>query len=192
MAILDLYPWLFVPAIFFARIVDVSMGTFRSIVAFRGFPAVAAAVGFVEILIWVAASSQVFRQMNAWPLMFAYAGGFAAGNFIGVQLESKIAFGRELLRIIPTAGSNAIEEHLAAIGYSAVALDCHIDGKPSKVLLVTLDRRKSAEVLAAIREVDPGALYTVSDVKSLPSPGQGIAQRRPFSVLRWQFLTKRK
>jgi len=192
MSILDIYPWLFVPAIFFARIVDVSMGTFRSIVAFRGFPAVAAAVGFVEILIWVAASSQVFRQINAWPLMFAYAGGFAAGNFLGIQLESKIAFGRELLRIIPTAGSNAIVEHLSALGHSVVALDCHIDGRPSKVLLVTLDRRRSSDVLAAVREVDPGALYTVSDVKSLPSSGQGVTRRRPFSVFRWQSLPKRK
>jgi len=192
MGFLDLYPWLFAPAIFFARIVDVSMGTFRAIVAFRGFPAVAATVGFIEILIWVAASSQVFRQVDAWPLMLAYAGGFAAGNFIGIRLESRIAFGRELVRIIPAGGSKAIAEHLSRNRFSVVSLDCHIDGRPSEVLLVTLDRRQTPGLLRAVREIDPGALYTVSDVKPLPEPGSAIRRRSPLALFGGLLPAKRK
>ena len=36
MVFLDSYPYLLAPAIFFARVIDVSLGTFRSIVVFRG------------------------------------------------------------------------------------------------------------------------------------------------------------
>jgi hypothetical protein len=73
-----------------------------------------------------------------------------------------------------------------------VALDCHIDGRVSKVLLVTLDRRKTAVVLAAVRDIDEGALYTVSDVKSLPAAGKPVQQRSPLKAFRWFFLSKRK
>jgi len=66
---LNTYPWILAPAIFFARLLDVTLGTFRTIVVFRGYPALAAAIGFVEILIWVAAVSQVLREISDWPLV---------------------------------------------------------------------------------------------------------------------------
>lgn len=192
MEFLDLYPWLFAPAIFLARILDVSMGTFRTIVVFRGYPATAAMLGFVEVLIWVAASSQVFSRENAWPLMLAYAGGFAAGNYVGIWLESRVAIGRELLRIIPTVGDGSVARRLADVGQSVVSLACHIDGRPSEVLLVTAGRRQSPDILAAVRAVDPRALYTITDVKSVPDEGRLPRRRWPLTASGWRVRGKRK
>ena len=192
MDLIGLSPWLFAPAIFFARVLDVSMGTFRTIVVFRGYPAMAALLGFLEVLVWVAASSQVFRQEDGWPLMFAYAGGFAAGNYVGVWLESRVAMGRELLRIIPSVGDGIVANRLAQIGNAIVSLDCHVNGKPAEVLLVTADRRQSPELLAAVREVDPDALYTITDVKSVPDGTRPMRRRWPLTASGWRARGKRK
>jgi len=192
MEFLDVYPWLLMPAIFLARVLDVSMGTFRTIVVFRGYPALAAMIGFAEILIWVAASSQVFRQVNAWPLTVAYAGGFAAGNYLGIWLESKVAMGRELLRIIASGGDGRLAERLAQCGQQVVSLTCELDGEAAEVLLVTAERRRTTELLAAVQEVDPDALYTVSDVKSLSPSGPTLPRRWPLVPSGWRVRGKRK
>jgi uncharacterized protein YebE (UPF0316 family) len=189
---LNTYPWILAPAIFFARLLDVTLGTFRTIVVFRGYPALAAAIGFVEILIWIAAVSQVLREISDWPLMIAYAGGFSCGNYLGVWLESKIAIGKELVRIISHRCDGSLAQELGAAGHRVVSLSCEMDDLPADVLLVTSDRRRTARLLAAIRDIDPDAEYTVSDIKSLRN-GEAVAPRRwPLVPSGWRTRGKRK
>ncbi len=57
-------PWLLAIAIFAARVGDVSLGTVRTIVVFRGYKFLAAAIGFFEILLWVAAAGQVLTNLD--------------------------------------------------------------------------------------------------------------------------------
>ncbi len=44
------YPYLLAPLIFFARVADVSLGTFRTIVVFRGHKFLASFIGFLKLL----------------------------------------------------------------------------------------------------------------------------------------------
>ena len=94
------YPYLLAPLIFFARVADVSLGTFRTIVIFRGHKFLASFIGFFEIIIWLVAAAQVLTNIDQWYLALAYAGGFAVGNFIGMSIESHFAIGDELIRCI--------------------------------------------------------------------------------------------
>lgn len=189
--LLDQYPWLLTPAIFLLRVVDVSLGTFRSIVVFRGYPAVAALIGFVEVLIWVTAVGQVLRQMNAWPLVIAYAGGFACGNYIGVWLEAKAAMGHELLRIISLRRPGDLARRLREEGHQVVELDGEVEGRPAEVLLVTAGRRRMRELLRTVREADPEAVYTISDVKPVQG-GSSTPRRWPLVPAGWRIRGKRK
>lgn len=192
MEFLAAYPWLLVPVIFLARVLDVSLGTFRSIVVFRGFPAVAALIGFVEVLIWVTAASQVLKQVNAWPLTIAYAGGFACGNYLGVWLEAKVAMGRELIRIISHSPPGTIAAELAESGQRVVSLACSAAGRPAEVLLVTADRRQTPRLLAAVQAADPDAEYTITDIKSLRRPDSALPNRWPLIFSGWRVRGKRK
>ena len=190
-ALLDNYPYLLAPAIFLLRIVDVSLGTFRSIVVFRGFPAVAAAIGFVEVLIWVTAVSQVLRQVDAWPLMIAYAGGFACGNYIGIWLEAKAAMGHELLRIISFREKGHLAQRLRREGHEVVELAGAFEGRPAEVLLVTAGRRRTRELLRTVRDQDPEAIYSVSDLKRVEVESDA-ARRWPLVPSGWRIRGKRK
>lgn len=192
MVLLDSYPYLLAPAIFFARVIDVSLGTFRSIVVFRGYPALAAGIGFVEVLIWVAAAGQVLRQVDAWPLMLAYAGGFACGNYIGVWLEAKVAMGRELIRVISHAEPGTLARRLTGSAEQVLVLRGEMAGRPAEMVLVTADRRSTPALLAAVKAADPNAEYTITDVKSVRQPGLALPRRWPLIPTGWRVRGKRK
>lgn len=170
------YPLLLALGIFLARIADVSMGTVRILVGFRGYRLLAAAIGFCEAAIWVVAASKVIQHLDAWYLVVAYAGGFAAGNYLGLTLERRLAVGRELARIISYRPDAGLSQELTRRGWPVVELHgTRRNHEPVEVMYVVAARRRMPELLALVRQFDPEALYTITDVKSCHGEEPGIA-----------------
>ena len=166
MEFLDLPPAVTVLAVFLARVVDVSMGTVRTIMVFRGYRLLAALIGFFEVLIWLGAASQVIRNLDAWYLAFAYAGGFATGNIAGIWLESKLALGTQLVRAVSPDREIRLASLLRRDGYEVVELAGFGDDQtPVEVLLMVQPRRRTQHLLRTIQGLDPTAVCTISDVK---------------------------
>ncbi len=158
-------PVLLVFAVFLARVLDVSLGTLRTIFVFRGHKYIAALFGFVEILIWIVAVSQVIQNLDSWYLAVAYAGGFAVGNIVGVSLEHKLAIGSELVRAVSLDKSVELARRLRTEGYDVIELEGMNNEKPVGVLLVVEKRRRVPSLLKMIDQTDPDAYYTITDVK---------------------------
>ena len=170
------YPMLLALGIFLARIADVSMGTVRILVGFRGYRLLAAAIGFCEAAIWVVAASKVIQHLDAWYLVVAYAGGFASGNYLGLTLERRLAVGRELARIISYRPDAALAQELTRRGWPVVELHgTRRNHEPVEVMYVVAARRRMPELLALVRQFDPEALYTITDVKSCHGEEPGSA-----------------
>ncbi len=72
-----------------ARIIDVSLGTVRIILVSKGAKIIAPILGFFEVLIWLIAIGQVMQNLTNVMNYFAYAFGFAIGNYIGI-LKAKV------------------------------------------------------------------------------------------------------
>jgi len=167
-------------AIFIARVADVALGTVRTILIFRGHPKTAAFIGFFEILIWLLAAAQAIQNLDRWYLAIAYAAGFATGNYVGIWLESKLALGTELVRAISRDLTLDLAGRLRARGHAVIELAGNEDAaSPVEVLLIVERRRRVPDLLAEIREIDPSATITISDVKrqvrlSLPPDRPGI------------------
>lgn len=181
----QLSPWVLTLAIFLARILDVSLATLRMIVVIRGYRFVAAVLGFFEVLIWLVAVGQVIQNLDVWYLAVAYAGGFAAGNVVGIWLESKLAMGTELVRVVSERPDVALAGALRAEGYSVIEMGGRGDrDEPVEVLLIVDRRRRIPRALRLIRELDPDAFWTVTDVKRRVEdtyPGT----RRTFALPSW-------
>ena len=76
--------------IFLARVVDVSLGTIRTIVIVQGKTLVAFVLGFIEVLIWITIVSTVVHRITETPvLVLFYALGFATGNVVGIIMERR-------------------------------------------------------------------------------------------------------
>jgi uncharacterized protein YebE (UPF0316 family) len=181
-------PALLAIAIFLARILDVSLGTLRTIIVFRGYRLLAGAIGFVEVLIWVLAAGQVLRDLSAWYLVLAFAGGFATGNVVGMWIESKLAMGLELVRAISTDPEIRLASRLRDRGHGVLELNGHgDDGAPVEVLFVVERRRRVPGLVDFVRGTDPAAICTVSDVRQILTPNE-----LPRLRAAWFYRLKRK
>jgi uncharacterized protein YebE (UPF0316 family) len=193
-SIAELHPVIMTLAIFFARILDVSLGTVRTIVVFRGRRMLAALIGFFEIVIWVLAAGQVLKNLDAWYLIVAYAGGFGAGNYLGIWLESKLAIGREMVSAISFRPDGGLARQLRERGFRAIDVDADMGRGTSVDLVITVTRRRRVpELLQTILEADPEAQYSISDIKMVHEGfDPTMLGPRPGISGGWRSLMKRK
>ncbi len=156
--------------IFCARIVDVSIGTMRVIFITKGYRFLAPLCGFFEVLIWLIAVTQIIQNLSQPFYYVAYAGGFAAGNFVGMMIESRMALGIVLVRIITRDDAADLVEHLKLENYGVTAVDA--DGLFGKVkILFTVTKRAELDkVVALIQQFNPQAFYTIEDVRLVSEP----------------------
>ncbi len=190
LALVNEYPALLALAIFLARVCDVSLGTIRILVGFRGYRLLAACVGFCEAAIWVVAASRVIQHLDQWYLVVAYAAGFASGNFVGITLERRLGVGRELARIISWQAQTNLARALADLGYSVVELAGSRNATAVQVMYVVAGRRQMPELLRRVHELDPDALYTITDVKTCHGEDGAIAATAADSALALGFKRK--
>ena len=94
--------------IFCARLVDVSLSTLRILLISRGMKQVAPFVGFFEVMIWLFAISQAMKHLDHWFNYVAYAGGFAAGTWLGFFFENRLALGLQSVQIKGCLGPQSV------------------------------------------------------------------------------------
>ena len=112
--------------IFCARILDVSIGTLRILFLVRGRRAIAATLGFAEVMIYLTALGYVLgggREMSLLQ-MIVYCAGFSTGNFLGSFLEERLMNAYVVLEIImdKTPETKAMIEKIRSDGYGATVV----------------------------------------------------------------------
>jgi uncharacterized protein YebE (UPF0316 family) len=163
----EIQNWVILPLfIFLARLSDVTLGTLRIVFVSRGRKKIAPLLGFVEVLIWLAAIGQVMQNLNNFVCYIAWAGGFAMGNLAGIILEERIALGLLVVRIITAGHPGELSRKLHDQGFGVTRVDAHgINGRVD--LIFTIIRRKDFPLLEmTIRNTDSDAFYSVEDVRS--------------------------
>ncbi|MDD3052632.1 MAG: DUF2179 domain-containing protein [Candidatus Cloacimonetes bacterium] len=174
--------------IFLSRIVDVTLGTIRIIFVSKGLKYLAPMIGFFEVLIWLTAMSQIMQNLNSPINYIAYASGFAAGNFVGIYLENKLAVGVTLIRIITAKNADSLIGELVKKGYRVTHTSALANGVESEIIFMPVRRKEISTILALIEENNPNALYTIEDVRSiskrsLPVMSSADQQREDFSLI---------
>ena len=151
--------------IFLARVTDVSMGTVRLICVTRGHRLVAIVLGFFELLIWVFAVSSVFAHLDRWINIVAFAGGFAAGNALGMSIEARLALGVQTLSFISRGRANAVAERLRYAGLPVTTLLGSGRDGPVVLCMAVVPRRQTPTTIKMAKEIDPDVVVTVEDVR---------------------------
>ena len=119
---------------FFARVVDVTLGTLRIIFISRGKRNVAPLLGFVEVFIWITVVSQIVSHAHNLLAYLAYAAGFAVGSYRGMYIENRLAVGIQLVSIIVQNNSNVLIDHLHTAGYGISCVDGQGANGPVKLI----------------------------------------------------------
>jgi uncharacterized protein YebE (UPF0316 family) len=169
--------WLVALAIFSLRIVDVSLGTIRTILVVQGRQVLSVLIGFVEVLVWVTAVSQVIWRIQDNPLLaVAFAAGFATGNAVGIQLERRLALGTCVLRIIAKERGDRVAAALREVGRIVTTFEGHGGDGARTLLYTTCQRRDVSRLIGIAKEIEPNLFYVVDrfsqsgQVGPLPHP----------------------
>jgi uncharacterized protein YebE (UPF0316 family) len=157
----DLPVWALATMVLLLRIGDVALGTMRTIVVVNGRIRLSVALGFLEVLIWTTAVSQVILRLRESPvLIVAYAGGFAAGNAVGIVLERRLALGQCVVRMI-SQESDRVVDVLSSFGPVRGVFQSEREGPSERLVFATLARTDLQEAVRRVKAVDPDVFYVV-------------------------------
>lgn len=180
---LDVYPWLLPVIIFFGRIVDVALGTLRIIFVSKGEKNKAPLIGFVEVFIWVVVISQILVRANDMVSYLSYAAGYAAGNYIGLSIEDRIAYGIVLCRIYTQKNGKELVQILNKMDVGATMT--HGTGSTNEVDIIetVVGRKEFKRLVNTLNDFDNNIFYVVEDVRSKQN---GIFPKRRNMLSRWR------
>lgn len=173
----EIFKFVLLPLIIFStRICDVTLDTLRIIYVSRGIKILAASIGFFEVLIWLFAITQIFKNLSNPFCYIAYAGGFGMGNFVGILIEERMAIGTVFIRIITHKSAVELIELLKNDSYGVTHMDAHGSQGPVKIIFTIVKRKKIEHVLEIIRSCNPQAFFTIEDVRSVRKGALPVAK----------------
>ncbi len=153
--------------IFLSRILDVSTGTIRIVMVSKGQKLWAPLLGFFEVLIWLLAISRIFENLDNWVCYFAYAAGFAAGNYIGLLLEERLAMGIVKIQIFARKNPGELIQNLKNAGYGITHHEAKGGSENVSIIYSIIKRTEIHQVEDIIKATNPKSFYSVEDVKSV-------------------------
>lgn len=151
--------------IFFAEMCVVTVGTLRIIFIARGWRYLAPVLGFVEVVIWLFAISQVMQHLGSPECFLAFALGFTAGNFLGMHIERKLAMGKVIVRIVTHKDAGDLMEELRAGNFGYTCVQGEGATGPVRIVMTVVKRRQLDEVLRLVETVHPRAFYAVDELQ---------------------------
>ncbi len=151
--------------IFFARVLDVSMATMRTLMVVQGRKVPAALIGFFEVGIYVTALGKVVGALNNPLNLLAYCAGFATGNFVGIAIENRIAMGNLSAQIILKNANNLdMIETLRLNGFGVTILEAQGLEGPREILNVVMNRKDMRKLQSIVDSIDTNAFITVNSI----------------------------
>ncbi|MBR9701085.1 DUF2179 domain-containing protein [Candidatus Woesearchaeota archaeon] len=151
--------------IFLARIVDVSMGTIRMIFIARGYRGIAPILGFFEVIIWLLAIQQIMQNLSNPITYIAYAGGFAAGTYIGIIIEDRISIGKVMLRILTNRDASRLVKAFHNADFIATVTESRGRDGDVRDIFSILERKNLHQAIDIMNKYNPNAFFSVTDVR---------------------------
>ena len=163
--------------IFCARVIDVSLGTFRTINTVKGRDLIAALIGLVEVTVWFLIVKEALNTTNnSFFIVVSYALGFSVGTYIGGKI-SKIFIKSNLeVQVILSSKDDGVVEKIRENGYGVTAIE--VKGtKNTKYMLYIQIRDNSLEKLKRIvRKLDNKAFIVVNETKYVENGYFGLVK----------------
>lgn len=155
--------------IFFARIIDVTMGTLRTVLVVKGRRFTPAFIAFFEVLIWfLIAREALTTDVESILIPICYAGGYATGTYIGGFISNNFIEG--LIGVNVTTKTANLEKMLdeirkAGFGASAIELKNPQDDDAKTMLIIQLNKKMLKKLTHIIRSNDPDAFVVINETK---------------------------
>ena len=154
--------------IFLVRILDVSLGTIRTILTIKGKNTQASLVGFFEVLVWFIIVKEALNtdESSLW-IAISYAGGFATGTYIGGIISDYFITGKLAVQVITSSQNDDIIKIIREHGYGVSVIDAKgNDKKDGKYMLfIEINKKRLNHLKNLIKTLDERAFVVVNETK---------------------------
>src|SRR5271165_4257120 len=147
-----------------ARITDVSLDTIRTVSVVQGRRAFAAVLGFFQAVVFISAVAKVLLNMSQPVYALAYGPGFATGTYLGMAIEQRLAFGKQLVFLLTPKGPD-LAEVLRAGNYRVAELKGQTRDGFLTILCVEIARREATKLIRIASAVDEQCVVIVNDIR---------------------------
>ena len=147
-----------------ARIIDVSLDTIRTVSVVQGRRTFAAVLGFFEAVVYICAVAKVLLNMNQPVYALGYGLGFATGTYLGMVIEQRLAFGKQLVFLLTPKGPE-LAEVLRAADYPLAQLKGRTRDGDLTILCVEIPRREAQKLIRIASAVDGRCVVIVHDIR---------------------------
>ncbi len=152
--------------IFCVRILDVSLGTFRTVITVKGKSLYASLIGFVEVFVWfIIVREALNTDIDSIWIAISYSLGFATGTYIGSFISNKFIKSNFSFEII-TSNSEMVNI-LRNEGYAVTVFN--VKGKDDKndkyMLLLEIGNNSLNTVKNHVKKIDKQAFVIVTETK---------------------------
>lgn len=154
--------------IFFARIIDVTLATLRTVYSVKGKTLLAGLIGFIEATIWFIVVKEALNTNIESPfIVMSYAGGFATGSILGTFVSKKFVNSLIKVEVITTKATQENIEKIRLEGFGVSVLDILDETKDvdKKMLIITLNSKHLEELKRILRHIDRNAFVVVNESK---------------------------
>jgi len=150
--------------IFFARIIDVSIGVIRTVELVKDNTLKAVMFAFFEVLIWFIVAKEALSSNVSIIVAIFYSLGYSCGTLLGSYLSKKLIKGNVSIQVISSNIKLKDIKYIKSLGYGITKID--IDNK-KKMLLIEVNNNELKKVITNIKNIDKSSFITVSDIKYL-------------------------
>lgn len=155
-------------SIFSARVIDVSLGTLRTVYTVKGKQLIAGMVAFFEVFIWFLVAREALNtDINSIWIPISYSLGYATGTMLGTYISSTFINGLVLLQATTKKGNKKLIDKIRSLGYgvSIVPLNNAADSIKKEMLFIETTKKTSKSLVEEIKKIDPSAFIIVNETK---------------------------
>ena len=156
--------------IFFVRVIDVSMGTCRTIVTVKGKRVYASLIGFVEVFVWfVIVKEALNTDETSLFVALSYAAGYATGTYIGGWLSATFIKGNFGVQVITSSKNDAMIDFLRQKGYAVSVINVEGQDKENEkyMLFLEIDKKQFKNLKKLIKSLDEKAFIVVNETREV-------------------------
>lgn len=154
--------------IFFVRIIDVSLGTVRTLITVKGRTLLASMVGFIEVFVWFVIVKEALNttETSLW-IAIAYSLGFATGTYIGGYLSDRFIKGNFGVQVVTSNNNHKLIDILRNEGYAVSVIDVKGQDKANEkyMLFIEIQKNNFEHLKKLIHSIDKKAFIVVNETK---------------------------
>ncbi len=156
--------------IFFARILDVTIGTIRTMLMMKGKTFIMVTLAFLEVFIWfIVAREALITDVKNICIPISYSLGYATGTLLGTFISNTFIKGIVGVQVVVKKNNRPLLNQIRRQGFAVSVIDLKDDyeGNQRDMLYFQVNSRSLKKLIHLIKHYDKNAFIVVNETKTV-------------------------